>query len=602
MSSDSRRLVGFGVSPGIAVGPAFIVQWTFPDVPQRVVPGDEVANEIERLRAAVAAVRRHIHDLRARTEDRAGAEEARIFEAQIMMLEDMDFLGAVERLIRENRISAERAFEFKTLELRALWAQSDSALLQQRRADLFGIGVRVLGRLLGQSIEETLQRGGGRPVVVLTRELTPGLTVEFDRQTVAGFASAEGTRTSHAAILAHSMGIPCVMGFGLGLDRVKEGDDVVLDGTRGWILLDPTPDEVDEALAFEKRRGTLQREMERVEREPAQTLDGVQILLRSNLDLPEELEEAVAHGADGVGLLRTEFLVLGRTELPSEDEQAGYFERITRRFPGHPVVVRSYDLGGDKFPAPFSPPREPNPFLGWRAIRVCLDQPEIFRPQLRAIMRARVAGDVQLMLPLVTQVEEVDRVRELVAEEVADLKQRGIPHQADLPVGVMIETPAAAIMADELAAKSDFLSVGTNDLTQYTLAVDRGNAGIAGRFSPFHPAVVRSLRSIAEAGDRAGLRVSVCGEMASEPLAALLLLSLGYTVFSVAPPRLPLVRWVLRQIDAAAVVQAAPDVVKAATRQEVKRILTETIAEYMDLDLLDAGRLPDVPAPTSFKT
>jgi phosphotransferase system enzyme I (PtsI) len=595
-------LTGVGVSPGIAVGPAFIVRWSLPDVPQRVVPEGEVDLEIERLRTAVNAVRAHILELRARTEDRAGAEEARIFEAQIMMLEDQDFMGAVERLIRENRISAERAFEFKTLELRALWTRSESALLQQRRADLFGIGVRVLGRLLGHSIEETLQRGGGRPVVVLTRELTPGLTVEFDRQTVAGFASAEGTRTSHAAILAHSLGIPCVMGFGAGLDRVTEGADVVLDGSRGWILLDPTGEEVDEALAFEKRRGTLLREMERVEREPARTLDGVQISLRSNLDLPEELEEAVAHGADGVGLLRTEFLVLGRTELPSEDEQAGYFERIARRFPGHPIVVRSYDLGGDKFPAPFSPPREPNPFLGWRAIRVCLDQPEIFRPQLRAIMRARAHGDVQLMLPLVTQVEEVVRVRELVEEEVADLKRLGIAYGPDLPVGVMVETPAAVILADELASRSDFLSVGTNDLTQYTLAVDRGNAGIAGRFSSFHPAVVRSLRAIAEAGDRAGLRVSVCGEMASDPLSALLLLSLGYTVFSVAPPRLPLVRWVLRQIDASAVVRAAPDVVKAETRQEVKRILTETIAAYMDLDLLDAGRLPDVRAPTSFKT
>jgi phosphotransferase system enzyme I (PtsI) len=289
-----------------------------------------------------------------------------------------------------------------------------------------------------------------------------------------------------------------------------------------------------------------------------------------------------------VGLLRTEFLVVGRSELPGEDEQAEYFGRICRRFPTHPVVVRTYDLGGDKFPASFRPPREANPFLGWRAIRVCLDEPDIFRTQARAILRARLVGDVQLMLPLVTQLEELERARELVAESAAALKREGIPAASDVPIGVMIETPAAALLAEEFAAKSDFLSVGTNDLTQYTLAVDRGSARLADRFTPFHPAVVRLLKRIVEAGKRANLGVSVCGEMASDPRAVILLLGLGYRVLSIAPPSLPLVRWLIRQFDAGVAESVAAEAVAASTTGKVVSLLTEAMDGLVDVDLLSS--------------
>ena len=294
----------------------------------------------------------------------------------------------------------------------------------------------------------------------------------------------------------------------------------------------------------------------------------------------------MTNGAEGVGLLRTEFLLLGRTELPSEDEQTAYYSRIAERFAGHPVVIRSYDLGGDKFPAPFRPQREPNPFLGWRAIRVCLDQPEMFRTQIRAVMRARARGDVQLMLPLVTQVEEVTQTHEHVEQVAEELRKEGIPHDPNLPVGVMIETPAAAVMVDELAKHSDFLSVGTNDLTQYTLAVDRSNAGLADRFTPFHPAVVRTLRRLIEVGNGTQRSVSVCGEMASEPMAALLLLALGYTVFSVAPPKLSLVRWLARQVDLRQLSQMGDAVLQASTTQEVTNLVREAVAGVVDPGLL----------------
>ncbi|MCH8935163.1 MAG: phosphoenolpyruvate--protein phosphotransferase [Gemmatimonadetes bacterium] len=582
---DPRLLTGIGVSPGLVVGPAYVVTWGVPDVPQRVVLKGDVPREIERLREAIADVKRHLDELRQRAAEHAGATEAKIFDAQILMLEDADFLGAVERLIRDNQLSAERAFEFEVLELRVLWAQSESQMLRQRRADLAGIGIRVLKRLLGQSIQDVLKDRRGEPVIVFTRELTPGLTVEFDREQVIGFASVEGTRMSHAAILAHSLGIPCVMGLVGGLDKIRTDGLVILDGTSGTVLTDPTPAEIAEAESKAERRRQFDAELEAVGA-PAETIDGVRVALRGNIDLPEELDTAAEHGAEGVGLLRTEFLVVGRSELPGEDEQAEYFSRICRRFPGHPVVVRTYDLGGDKFPAPFRPPREANPFLGWRAIRVCLDEPDIFRTQARAILRARLDGDVQLMLPLVTQLEELERSRELVAESAAALEREGIPAAPDVPIGVMIETPAAAMLAEEFAAASDFLSVGTNDLTQYTLAVDRGNARLADRFTPFHPSVVRLLKRIVEAGKRANLEVSVCGEMASDPMAAILLLGLGYRVLSISPPRLPLVRWLIRQLDAGIAESVAAEAVEASTTGQVVSVLTEAMNGLVDVDLL----------------
>ncbi|MCH7682964.1 MAG: phosphoenolpyruvate--protein phosphotransferase [Gemmatimonadetes bacterium] len=582
---DPRLLTGIGVSPGLAVGPAYVVTWGVPDVPQRVVSKGDVPREIERLREAIADVKRHLDELRQHAAEHAGATEAKIFDAQILMLEDADFLGAVERLIRDNQLSAERAFEFEVLELRVLWAQSESQMLRQRRADLAGIGIRVLKRLLGQSIQDVLKDRRGEPVIVFTRELTPGLTVEFDREQVIGFASVEGTRMSHAAILAHSLGIPCVMGLVGGLDKIRTDGLVILDGTSGTVLTDPTPAEIAEAESKAERRRQFDAELEAVGA-PAETIDGVRVALRGNIDLPEELDTAAEHGAEGVGLLRTEFLVVGRSELPGEDEQAEYFSRICRRFPDHPVVVRTYDLGGDKFPAPFRPPREANPFLGWRAIRVCLDEPDIFRTQARAILRARLDGDVQLMLPLVTQLEELERSRELVAESAAALEREGIPAAPDVPIGVMIETPAAAMLAEEFAAASDFLSVGTNDLTQYTLAVDRGNARLADRFTPFHPSVVRLLKRIVEAGKRANLEVSVCGEMASDPRAAILLLGLGYRVLSISPPRLPLVRWLIRQLDAGIAESVAAEAVEASTTGQVVSVLTEAMNGLVDVDLL----------------
>ncbi|GBD33483.1 Phosphoenolpyruvate-protein phosphotransferase [bacterium HR33] len=590
MTESERILTGIGVSPGIAVGRAHVLSVSLPVVPHRVVPKDQVEAEVERLRRAVGEVREHLEALRDRAAQRAGPREAKIFDAQIMMLEDSDFLGAVEKLIRENQLSAERAFEFKSLEMRALW--SASSRLRERLPDLSAVQLRVLHHLLGQPVEEVPRMADGEPVILFTRELTPGLTVQFDREHIAGFASEEGTRTSHAAILAHSLGIPCVMGLVGSLERVRSGMPVILDGAHGLVILEPTAEEIKSAQAYERRRLALERELERAVDAAAVTADGVRLRLLSNVDTPEDVELAVSHGAEGVGLLRTEFLVLGRASMPDEEEQASYFAEVGRRFGDKPVVIRSYDLGGDKFPLEEGRFLEANPFLGWRALRVCLDRPDVFKPQIRAMLRARAEANIQLMIPLVTQVEEVARTREMIAEAADELAREGKRAASELPLGVMIETPAAVMLADQLAEASEFLSVGTNDLTQYTLVVDRGNARLAGRFTPHHPSILRMLKLVLEAGKRRGREPSVCGEMASDPLSAFLLIGLGYRVLSVAPLKLPLVRWLVRQVDAGSAERAASSALEASTAADVREILEKAIGEFVDLKVLEAGRLP----------
>jgi phosphotransferase system enzyme I (PtsI) len=583
--TQPRVLRGIGVSPGVAVAPAMIVRWDFPAVPDRAVRLDQVETEVRRLREAVAEVVAHLKDLEERVLRRAGPEEARIFDAQMLMAQDEEFLQGVEFLIRNNQLSAETAFEFKALDLRNQW--SGAARLRERLADLNAIQLRIINRLLGRSEAELWAMPADEQVIVVAHELSPGLTVQLDREHVVGLVSEEGTRTAHAAILAHSLGIPAVMGAAGALASIPSGTMVLLDGQSGVIVLEPTQYELDEAKTQVSRRHRLELQLEGVVEQEAVTPEGRPILLLGNVDLPEEIEPALRLGAQGVGLLRTEFLLTGRTSLPTEDEQAEYFRRVALAFPDRTVVIRSFDLGGDKFPVAFKAPTEANPFLGWRSIRVCLDEPEVFRPQVRAILRAAAGRDLQLMLPLVTRVEEVLTARRIVAEEAESLRKAGVRAAETVPVGVMVETPAAVLIADRLAEVSAFFSVGTNDLTQYTLAVDRGNARLADRFTPHHPSIVRQLDRVAEVSRAANIPLSVCGEMASEPLSAVLLIGLGIDRLSVSPPALPLVKWVVRTVPEAAARRAAEAALHASEAEEVSAALRQTVGEFIDVRLLD---------------
>ncbi len=584
--NDVRTIRGIGVSPGLALAPAVVLEWRFPDVPDRSVKPDAVEGEIRRLHEAIRTVADHLNTLRERVLHSAGLEESQIFEAQILMVEDRDFQASVEHLIRQNNLSAETAFEFKALELRVAFSGTSNLRMRERLADLSATQIRVLRVLMGHEDNELAAIEGHQHVIIVAHELSPGLTVQLDRDQLLGLVSEEGTRTSHAAILAHSLGIPAVMGAAGALDRIKAGHMLLIDGQTGTIVIEPTPEELEIARTQATRRHKLDLELEGASKQPAVTPDGVSLTLMGNVDLPEEIDLAVKHGASGVGLLRTEFLVTGRAHVPTEDEQVEYFRRVGAAFPTDVVVIRTYDLGGDKFPAAFETQPEANPFLGWRSIRVCLDRPEIFRPQIRALLRIAAERTVKVMLPLVTRVEEVLEAKALFAEEAADLAAAGVRSARAVDIGVMVETPAAVVLADRFAAVSAFFSVGTNDLTQYTMAIDRGSAYLAGRFSPFDPAVVRQLAQVRQAGRTAGIPVSVCGEMASEPLGALLLIGLGYDTLSVGAPSLPLIKWLVRKVPFGVCEAAAGLALGADTAVAVQEILRSAAQNYVDKRLL----------------
>jgi len=421
------------------------------------------------------------------------------------------------------------------------------------------------------------------PVIVVARNLTPSLTVQMDPDRILGVATDLGTRTSHWAILARSLAIPSVVGL-LDISRVAtEGQEAIMDGRIGRIVLDP--DDRDREV-YRQRRRRLQEweeEIDLISKLDAVTKDGQPVAIRANVDLPSEVDQARLHGAEGIGLFRTEFLVVGRSSMPEEEEQYQAYRQAAEAFPDGAVVIRTYDLGGDKFPMFLQMTREENPFLGWRAIRVCLDRLDLFRPQLRAFLRATIHGDLRMMLPLVNDIEEVMRVRELLGEEEEALKREGVPFYAGYKVGVLLETPAAALDAAELARHADFFSIGTNDLVQYTLAVDRTNPRLAHLYNPFHPSVVRQLHQVSRVARAAGIEVSVCGEMAANPLGTYLLLGLDIPSISVPWPALPEVRKVIREFRVEEARAAARKALAAPTSRDVTRCLVEGIGASVDL-------------------
>jgi phosphotransferase system enzyme I (PtsI) len=414
----------------------------------------------------------------------------------------------------------------------------------------------------------------------VTHDLTPSLTVQLDRSSISAIATDAGTRTAHVAILARSLGLPAVVGLRTATTELRGGERVVLDGGTGMLAIEPTDDEIAAYNQRQREESVAEAALAELAALEAVTLDGVRVTLRANVDIPEDAEAAARSGAEGVGLMRTEFLVVGRASMPDEDEQYRAYRRVLEAFEGKPVVIRTFDIGGDKLPIGGFP-TEPNPFLGWRAIRMCLDQPEMFRTQLRALLRAAMHGDLRIMLPLIITLDEVLAARRLLEEAAEELKVRGVPHRVDIPLGVMIETPAAAVAADTLTRDVDFFSIGTNDLVQYTLAVDRGNVNLAPRYTPLHPAVLRLIRRTVEVAELGDIEVAVCGEMASQPLMAFALLGLGVRQMSVAPRSVPLVKQIVRSVTAAHAKLAASAALRSRTAEEARRELARRLADVI---------------------
>ena len=588
-----RILVGIPASPGMVVGPAYVLLWEVPPVRLRLVLPEQVEVEIAHFHDALAKARDRVVHLRSRVEQHVGTDEARIFEAQTLILQDAEIITRVEQLIRQDHFAAESAFDLTMHDWRTEFARSTSPMIRERVGDLVDVHIRVLSFLLGLPDHDPGDVPKGSNAILVTHDLTPSLTVQLDRDAIAGIATDAGTRISHVAILARSLGLPAVVGLRDATQRIEVGDRLILDGGAGVVAINPT----DAGIAQYHER---QRQLTEIEAQDALmageepvTQDQVRLLLRANVDLPEEASFAARSGADGVGLMRTEFLVVGRATMPDEDEQYRAYRKVVEEFDGHAVIIRTYDIGGDKLPVGGFP-SEPNPFLGWRAIRMCLDEADLFRAQLRALLRAAQHGDVRIMLPLVITLDEVLAARELLEEAASELSARGVPHRASVPLGVMVETPAAAVAADTLAPHVDFFSIGTNDLTQYTLAIDRGNANLASRFTPLHPAVLRLIRRIADVGIEHGLDVGVCGEMASQPLMAYALIGLGVRQLSVAPRSVARMKRVVRRITVRVATEAADEAMRAPTAARAEVILRHRMLE----ELADATELLDgLPVP-----
>ncbi|MGD8321126.1 MAG: phosphoenolpyruvate--protein phosphotransferase [Gemmatimonadota bacterium] len=581
-------LDGFPAAEGIASGKVFVLHWGIPSVPHETVPDDAIEAEVQRFHDARLWAKERIREVQAATEKRLGPVEARIFEPQLLMLEDPAVVDGTVRYIEENGLTAQRAFEWRMLELYAMWQRTSQPMVLDRLNDLEDLMIRVLHRLLGHHDPSDLAREK-EGVIVVARNLTPSLTVHLDPENVLGLATDLGTRTAHWAILARSLEIPAVVGLGRVSQVAREGQEAIMDGRIGRIVLDP--DERDRQ-AFEERQQRLkawEREISVIAEEEAVTQDGQPVALRANIDLPGDADQALAHGAEGIGLFRTEFLVVGRNTMPGEEEQYEAYRHVAEAFPDSAVFIRTFDLGGDKFPMFLHMPQEENPQLGWRAVRVCLDEPELFRTQLRAVLRATAHGDVRIMIPLVNDVEEVRQVRAMLEEEEEVLRKQGQAFNSGYKLGIMVETPAAALDAAELARHCDFFSIGTNDLVQYTLAVDRTNSRLAKLYNPFHPAVVRQLHQVARVARAAGIEVSVCGEMAANPLGAFLLLGLDITAMSMAWPSVPEIKRVVRDVRIEDARRAARKALAAPTTAEVTRCLVEGIGDSVDLKVF-SGR------------
>lgn len=562
---------GIPVSDGIAIARAVVlcpVEIT-PD-PAEIAP-DGAEAELSRFSEALAAAKEQIEALVESAAERLGEQQAEIFRAHLSVLEDPVLEETIQNKITQERHNAPYAIAEGIKEIAALFQQLRDPYLQERAADIRDVGRRILENATGAARVELSCLT--EDCIVAARDLTPSETVSMDFAHTLGFVTELGGRTSHTAIISRSMEIPAVVGAAGVLEGISGGETVILDALDGCVVVDPTAAEIE---CYEgKRRDFLRRReaLAALRDLPAQTRDGKRFELCANIGGPGDLAGAVKYGAQGVGLYRTEFLYMNNTHFPSEEEQfAAYREVAAEMGAQRPVIVRTLDIGGDKDLPYYAFEREDNPFLGWRAIRMCLDRTDLFKTQMRAILRAGVFGKLRIMFPMIISLEELLSAREILEECRKELRAEGVPFQEDIEVGIMVETSAAVMMADVLAAHVDFFSIGTNDLTQYTLAVDRGNPRIAGRYDPLHPAVLRSIKRVIDASHAAGKWTGMCGELAGDLRAAALLAGMGLDEFSMTASSIPSVKKQLRDLDFSDARALAERALAAATADEVRRI------------------------------
>ncbi|MCP4849852.1 MAG: phosphoenolpyruvate--protein phosphotransferase [Verrucomicrobiaceae bacterium] len=544
--AEERRFSGLAASPGIGIGKAFVHGGVTAEPEAYRVEQGDVEGEIARLEVALVETRKQIEQLQEQVGRTAnGHREASIFDAHLLMLEDRSVLDEVISIVRGERVNIDSACYRTINNYIAVLRVSDDVYLKQRVVDFEDVMRRILRNL---SLRHPADQRVRHPHVLIAHELTPSDTAAMDRSLVMGFATEVGGSTAHTAIIARSLGLPAVLGLRGICDAIHTGDSLLIDGYDGILIINPSPETltVYDALADEKNSAA--KRLEDIRDSKPETSDGREITLSANIEFEHEVSIAKENGAQGIGLYRTEFFYMHDGDMPSEDHQAENYSRVVSGIEPDGVIIRTVDIGGDKLPAGVSEP-EANPFLGWRGVRLTLARVEMFKAQLRAILRAGAAGNVSVMFPMLSTLDEMKRCRLLLEECADELVREGVEHSREIDVGAMIEVPSAALISDQIAGEVDFLSVGTNDLIQYTMAVDRDNDQVASLYQPLNPAVIRLLRMTVSAGHEKKIWVGVCGEMASDLLCIPLLVGLGFDEFSVSAPRVPSVKHALRSLS-----------------------------------------------------
>ena len=580
MGAPEQTLEGLAVSPGVAIGRAVCLESRDVEVFRLPIPAQELAAELDRLEAALTAARGDVDDMRRKAGDDLGAKLAGIFDAHRLLLEDPSFVGKIRERIEGEKVNAEWAVHKTTEELATLFAQLENERMRERQQDLLDVSRHLLRSLGTISHHELTEIEGS---IIVAHDLTPSDAIRLGRKNVAGLALETGGRTSHTAIIARSLHLPLVTGLGGVRELVTDEDPMIVDGSSGRVLLHPTGDSLESyrelkvRLRGEEDRQTALRALR------AETSDGHRVQLLANIDLPEEIDEAVLHSADGVGLYRSEFLYIERSpQLPDEDAHVEIYDRLLEAMHPRPVIVRTFDLGGRKLARDVLHTQEANPVLGLRGIRLTLARPEIFEIQVRALLRSALNGHLRVMLPMISSVEEVRQFKQLVTRAAGQLRSAGVPHKGSLDVGVMIEVPAAAWVAAELAREVSFFSIGTNDLIQYSLAVDRNNEHVSHLYRPLHPGILRMVRSVVEAAREQGVDVSLCGEAAADPRVAPLLIGLGVHRLSVFPGAIPLIKKEIRSHPLPRLQELAARSLRLSTAQEIEDLIDEYLERPFD--------------------
>jgi len=573
-----RTLQGLPASPGIAIGSAFMfLDDEEPTIPRYAVTESELDAEWDRFVVAVGKAKDDVEALRDRAVREMGQEHGAIFDSHLIMLDDPDLLESIEASLRSSLLNMEWIVHQYAQAIVKRLEGLDDPVLQERTVDVHDITRRILNHLMFR--ERFSLADLNSDVVLVARNLLPSDMIAMNRSKVRAIVMDAGGKTSHTAILARAFEIPAVLGLGGSARAIRNGDIVVVDGNTGDVRVQPDPQTLERYERIRARMAERDETLSGLASLPAKTLDGKEVLIKANIEVPEETDSVLRHGAQGIGLFRSEFLFLQPGRAPSEESQYVAYGRVIEAMGDRPVTIRTLDVGGDKVVPDLAIEEEKNPLLGWRAIRYCLSDKELFQSQLRAILRASVSGDARIMFPMISGPVELDSALAQLEAAKAECRRRGQAFREDIPVGIMIEVPSAAMIADILAPKVDFFSIGTNDLIQYTIAVDRGNERVAYLHEPFHPAVVRLVKKVIDDGHAAGIPVSMCGEMASDPFAAVVLLGLGLDEFSMSAVSVPDVKRTIRSIGFAEARAVADEVLKLGSHRETEEYLAKRLAD-----------------------